>query len=312
MELENRLLRYFVTVAREGSMTRAAEELHVTQSNLSKQIKVLETQVGASLFRRSSCHLYLTESGRILLQYAEDILTLADRAQQAMDQQSMDVVAGDVYIGCGESPHIRFLAQAIRDVRKEHPQVCCHLVSGDTQMLSEDLQRGVLDFAVLWEAVDPRRYGFFPIPIADHYGVVMRKDDPLARKEAVNVGDLVGKSLIGGRQSIRVNYPAWFGAEMEHLQFAATFSLNYNSTLLVQAGLGYSLTFDGLSDTGEDSTLCFRPLSPPLVSYANVVWKLHHRLSPAAEAVRTAYLHHLQSVTQQSEESLFDEKRKKG
>lgn len=288
LELETRLLRYFLTIAHEHSLTRASEVLHVTKPNLSKQMKNLEAQCGQKLLLRSNHSIRLTEAGKKLLVYAQSIVRLSDQAIASLQEPDL-CMAGDVTVGCGESISIRYLAQAVRAVRAKYPGIRCHIISGDTQDLALDLQRGNLDFAVIFEAVDPLRYDFFTVPAVDSYGVLMRKDDPLAAKSSITPLDLGEKPLICSRQAYCVDLPRWFGKAYDQLNMIATFNLNYNGTLMVREGIGYSITFLGLSDISETSELCMRPMDPPLTCQSNVIWKLHSQLSPQAALLLAEY-----------------------
>ena len=178
---------------------------------------------------------------------------------------------------------MRYLARCIRDVQARHPRVRCHLYSGNTEDLAGRLDSGILDFAVIVQDVDLTKYNYLELPYADTWGVIMRKDSPLAGQEAVRMEDLLELPLICSRQGMKADYPKFFREKVDALHVVATFNLIYNATVLVREGLGYALSFDKLADTGTDSELCFRPLSPSLTSRMYVVWKKYQLFSPAAQ-----------------------------
>ena len=280
--MEIRVLRYFLEVAREESITHAAVRLHVSQPTLSKQMKDLETELGQKLFVRTNYSIRLTDAGMLLRKRAEDLLRMSDRITEEFRTLSADE-GGDIHIGCAESDGMRCLARCLRDVQTRHPRVRCHLYSGNTEDLAGRLDSGILDFAVIVQDVDLTKYNYLELPYADTWGVIMRKDSPLAGQEAVRMEDLLELPLICARQGMKADYPKFFREKVDALHVVATFNLIYNATVLVREGLGYALSFDKLADTGTDSELCFRPLSPSLTSRMYVVWKKYQLFSPAAQ-----------------------------
>lgn len=280
--MEIRVLRYFLEVAREESITHAAVRLHVSQPTLSKQMKDLETELGQKLFVRTNYSIRLTDAGMLLRKRAEDLLRMSDRITEEFRTLSADE-GGDIHIGCAESDGMRCLARCIRDVQARHPRVRCHLYSGNTEDLAGRLDSGILDFAVIVQDVDLTKYNYLELPYADTWGVIMRKDSPLAGQEAVRMEDLLELPLICSRQGMKADYPKFFREKVDALHVVATFNLIYNAAVLVREGLGYALSFDKLADTGTDSELCFRPLSPSLTSRMYVVWKKYQLFSPAAQ-----------------------------
>ena len=182
--MEIRVLRYFLEVARTGNITHAAERLHITQPTLSRQLKDLETELGKKLFVRSSFSVRLTDEGLLLRKRAEDICEMVDKT--AAEFKALDeITGGDIHIGCAESDGIKYLAQRIQAVQAQYPRIRVHLYSGDRSDLAERLEQGLLDFAVLVESNDLSKYNYLPLPGADAWGVILRKDHPLAEQEAV-------------------------------------------------------------------------------------------------------------------------------
>lgn len=280
--MELRVLRYFLEVAREGNITHAAQRLHISQPTLSKQLKELEGELGKKLFIRGSYSVRLTDEGMLLRKRAEDILDMVDKTEEEFKALS-GITGGDVRIGCAESDGMKHLARRVKWLQERYPRFWLHLYSGNTEDVEGRLDRGLLDFAVLAQEVDLTRYHCLELPAADTWGVVMRKDSPLARKEAVRVKDLLELPLICSRQGITEDYPKWFGEKVDTLHIVATFNLAYNAGVLVREGMGYLITFDKLIDTGADSELCFRPLMPVLKTKLYFVWKRYQVFTPAAE-----------------------------
>lgn len=285
--MEIRVLRYFLEIAREGNMTRAAESLHVSQPTLSKQMKELEAELGKKLFRRGSSSVSLTNEGMLLRKRAEDILDMVDKTTDEFSALD-DVTGGDVRIGCAESCQIKYLARIIKEFRKKYPLFRYHLTSGNTEQVTERLDRGLFDFAVIVEPPDLSKYNFIEIPESNTWGVIMRKDSPLAQKKRILAEDLFGLQLICSEQAVQEDIPRWCGEKMDRLLFSGSTNLFYNGTVFVKEGLGYLLTFDGLADTSSGSGLCFRPLEPALETKMFLIWKKYQVFTPIAELLLEA------------------------
>ena len=279
--MELRVLRYFLAVAREGSVTHAAQRLHISQPTLSKQLKDLEGQLGKKLFVRSSFSVRLTEEGMLLRKRAEEILDMVDKTEEEFKARG-EVSGGDIHIGAAESDGIKHLARRIEAVQARYPRIRVHLYSGDRSDLAQRLEQGLLDFAVLVESNDLSKYNYLPLPGEDTWGVILRRDHPLAEKEAFVPEDLLDVPLICPRQGLQKELSGWFQEKVDRLNIMATCNLAYNGGILAREGLGCLLSFDKLVDTGPDSSLCFRPLNPPLRSRLFFVWKKYAMFSPAA------------------------------
>ena len=263
-------------------MTRAAELLHVTQPTLSKQLKALEDELGKKLFTRHSFSIQLTEEGILLRKRAEDLVKMADKITTeflALD----DTLGGDVYFGMAESYQIRYLAAAIRKFKDTYPDLHYHITSGDTEQVIEKLDKGVIDFAVLAQEPNFAKYHYLTFPAADLWGVVMPKDCKLAKKNAINVDDLSGLPLFCSEQGWNHDISKWCGNRMDKLRLEGSFRLSYNGSLFVRERLGYLLTFEYLIDTGPDSGLVFRPLTPKLETKIYLIWKKYQVFTPIAE-----------------------------
>ena len=285
--MEIRVLRYFLAIAREGSITNAASFLHVTQPTLSRQIRDLEEELGQKLFNRGSHNMTLTAEGMILRKRAEEIISMVDKTEAEFSSME-NVVGGDIYIGGGETDAIKLVARVACELRTTYPGIHYHLYSGNSEDVTERLDKGLLDFGVLIQPADLSRYQSLQLKGKDQWGVLMPKDSPLAAKKAIKKEDLLDLPLICSRQAIRrhINgneFSHWFGEDFERLNIVSTFNLIYNAALLVEAGAGYAISLDGLTDTSRDSALCFRPLSPRLESRLAIVWKKDQVFSPAAQ-----------------------------
>lgn len=280
--MEIRTLRYFLAVAREENMTRAADLLHVTQPTLSKQLKALEEDLGKKLFVRHSFSIELTDEGVLLKARAEDLVRMADKIEQEFVSLD-DITGGDLYLGLAESEQIRYLAREIRTLKNQLPNLHYHITSGDTEQVIEKLNKGILDFAVLAETPDPARYESIPFPVNDVWGLVVREDSPLAKKKKIRVKDLYGLPLFCSEQSWRNEIPVWAKENMDKLTLEGSFRLSYNASMFVKEGLGCLLTFKGLIDTSESSGLVFRPLDPLCETVLYLTWNRYQSFTPAAE-----------------------------
>ncbi len=217
----------------------------------------------------------------LLRRRAEDILDMVDKTAEEFKALG-EISGGDIHIGCAESDGIRHLARRIKAVREQCPGIRFHLYSGDTNDLAERLDRGLLDFVVIAEAVDLSKYNYLEFPGADIWGVVMRKDAPLAKKKSIRIHDLLDQPLIVSRQGLREDIPKLFGEDVDRLNVTVTINLTYNGSIMAREGLGYVLTFDRLADTSQESELCFRPLTPKLETKLYLIWKKYQVFTPAA------------------------------
>ena len=290
-------MRYFLAVASQGSFTKAANMLHVSQPSLSKQIMSLEEELDCKLFTRKSHSVSLTEEGTLLKRHAEEILEMAQRTKGEFSRKRGEV-SGSIYIGGGETTGLQSVAEVARRLLKEYPKISFNIHSGNAEDVTERLDKGLLDFGLLIQPVDITRYHSLRLPDQDVWGVLMRKSCPLAGKTAVTRRDLEGLPLICSRQVMRRisqenAYADWFGAERSNLKVTATYNLIYNAALLVEEGGGYAITLDKLVDMTGHRDLCFRPLEPKVESGVYFVWKKHQLFSKAAELFLDRLRRHL-------------------
>ena len=284
--MELRVLQYFLAVAREQSISAAAESLHISQPALSTQLKAMEEELGKQLLIRGtkgSRKVVLTEEGMILRKRAEEILSLVKRTEDEITR-SDETIVGDVYIGTGETDIVRLFARAAKKIQKQYPDIHYHISSGNAEYVLEYLDKGLIDFGLLYSQVDPSKYESVPIPSRDTWGVLMRKDSPLAGRESVSPEDLWEQPLIISHQRGDDQYLSrWLKRDTSQLNVVATYNLVFNASLLVDEGLGYALCYDKLINT-RGCSLCFRPFSPPLKASGSIVWKKYQVFSKAAEA----------------------------
>ncbi len=280
--MEIKSLRYFLAVAREENMTKAADILHVTQPTLSKTLKSLEEELGKKLFTRHSFSISLTDEGMLLRDRAEDLIAMADRIEQEFITLD-DITGGDIYFGLAESYQIRYLSREIRKLKNKYPGFTYHITSGDTEQVTEKLDKGLLDFAVICERPNSVKYDYVKFPEADIWGAVMPADYFLAEKKNIKVKDLIGQPIFCSEQSWNNEIPQWAGDEFDKLHLQGTFRLSYNGSMFAKEGLGILLTFEHLIDCSKESGLAFRPLSPKQTSELFLIWNKSASFTPLAE-----------------------------
>lgn len=280
--MEFRVLQYFLAIAREETISKAAESLHITQPPLSRQMKELEEQLGKQLFIRGNRKINLTEEGILLRQRAEEIISLVEKTESEI-MHSDTTISGDIYIGNGETEGMRILAKVIDTCHKEYPKIKFHLYSGNSQDVVEKIENGLIDFGVLIEPADISKYDFIKIPVKDKWGVLMRKDSPIASLKSITADTLKKLPLICSSQEIVKNeISGWLNDDYNKLNIVATYNLIYNASLLVEEGSGYALGLDKLINTSGNSKLCFIPLEPKLEVGLTLIWKKYHLFSKAA------------------------------
>ena len=292
--MELRVLEYFLAVAREQNITAAAESLHLSQPALSRQLREMEEKLGKQLLIRGvkgSRKVILTEEGMILRKRAEEILSLVRRTENEITQ-SDETIAGNVFIGTGETETVRLFAKVAKKLQQKYPDIRYNISSGNAEHVLEYLDKGLIDFGLLFTEIDAQKYEAIPVPIKDTWGVLMRKDSPLAEKEVIHPEDLWDKPLIVSHQKGDDRYlNQWLQREESELHIVATYNLLFNASLLVDEGLGYALCYDKLINT-KGSNLCFRPFSPGLEARGFIVWKKYQVFSKAANI----FLQYLQEL----------------
>ena len=281
--MELRVLQYFLAVTREQSISGAAESLHLSQPTLSRQLKDMEDELGKQLIIRGNRKITLTEEGMILRKRAEEILDLVQKAEHEITV-SDDIIAGDVYIGAGETDAVRLLAKAGKKLQSEYPDIHYHVSSGDSTDVLEGLDKGLIDFGLLFGTVDTSKYEYLEFPVKDVYGILMRKDSPLAKKDRIYPEDLHDKPLIFNRNTRDGDLlTTWLGKSISELNVSATYNLLFNASLMVEEGLGYAFALDKIINTTGESNLCFIPCEPPLNAGMNLIWKKYQVFPKAAK-----------------------------
>lgn len=282
--MDIRVLKYFLAVAREESITKAAETLHMTQPPLSRQIKDLEEELGKQLLVRGSKKVTLTEDGMLLRKRAEEIVDLIEKTRAEISS-SDENISGEIYIGSGETDAISFFATTAGNLRKKHPKIHYNIYSGDSERVLEKLNKGLIDFGLLVGRVDIEKYDYMKLPVSDTWGVLMRKDSALSEKEVICAEDLRDKSLILSRQaSNNGEMYSWLKRDPSKLNIVLNYDLIYNASHFVKKGLGYAIALDKLINTTGESELCFRPLYPPVKAELCIVWKKYQVFSRASNA----------------------------
>lgn len=283
--MDLRILRYFLAVADEGNITRAANRLHVSQPALSTQLAALEDELGQKLFARGARGIALTEKGVALQQRAGDLVDLAERIEAEIKSKDSDELAGTVAIGAGETPAFRFVARAADELHRTNPKLCFSVTSGNGEDIVAHLREGTFDLGVL---VGPGRYDGFDyltLPYTHHWGLAVRKDSPLATKKRISPKDVRGIPLICSRQAMVKEFLAgWFGCPFGKLDVVANYNLIYNAAVFVEAGLGAAVCIDGMIPQEFAERVVFRPFAPALVSDVYLAWRKNAALSPAAAA----------------------------
>ena len=279
--MELRVLKYFLAVAREENITKAAALLHLTQPTLSRQLMQLEEELGVQLFRRSRYHIELTEDGMLLRRRAQELVDLAEKTTREFTMRETELI-GEIAIGAGETRSMSFLSRAMVSFRERYPKVTFRIFSATADDVKERLDTGLLDMGLLTEPVDVGRYAFCRMKERDRWGVLVRLDSPLAGLDSVTPDDLEQVPLIiSGRERVQRELANWFGDRWERLQIAASFNLILNAANMVRYGVGTALSFD-LNFSFDD--LRFIPLSPTMDTGTVLVWKKDLVLTPVVEA----------------------------
>ena len=281
--MELRVLRYFLMVAREESITRAAEILHITQPTLSRQLSQLEEELGVKLFERGARRITLTNEGILLRRRAEELTLLADKTEKELTAQE-GCVEGRISIGCGEIGAVERLAGICQAFHAQYPRVRFDLFTANADLVREQMDKGLIDIGLLLEPVDMDKYGYIRMDMREEWVVLMRPEDPLAVHESVTADDLAPLPLILPRRgSVQNELAGWFGPAYDRLHVLFTSNLSTNSAFMVQKGLGYSLVIRGSVSFWDKSQIVFRPLSPSLRATSVLAWKRHQPFAPAAE-----------------------------
>ncbi|MDD2972055.1 MAG: LysR family transcriptional regulator [Lachnospiraceae bacterium] len=288
--MEIRVLRYFLTVVREESITKASDILHITQPTLSRQLAQMEEEIGVKLFDRGTRKIKLTNEGVLLRRRAEEILQLVDKTEKELVEQE-EHVEGKISIGCGEMAAVQVLPELIDAFRQKYPRVNFDIFTATADLVKEQMDKGLLDVGLLLEPIDIEKYDFIRLHIKERWVVLMRPDDPLTEKEAVTAKDLSALPLIlPRRMKVQNELSSWFGNYYDKLNVVFISNLSTNSAIMVDGGLAYSLVIEGALPFWDQSKITYRPLIPPLTATSVLAWKRGQPFSLAA----TKFIQHIQ------------------
>lgn len=280
--MEIRVLRYFLTVVREESITKAAEVLHITQPTLSRQLSQMEEEIGVKLFHRGTRKISLTNEGILLRRRAEEILQLVDKTEKELVEQE-EQVEGRISIGCGETASVQLLAELFRSFREKYPRVNFDIFTATADLVKEQMDRGLLDIGLLLEPIDMGKYEYIRLAVKENWVVLMQPDDLLAQKDSITAKDLCsGPLILPRRMSVKNELASWFGDCYDKLEVVFTSNLNTNGAIMVSNGLAYSIVIEGAVSLWDQEKITYRPLSPPLISTSVLAWKRKQPFSLAA------------------------------
>ncbi len=292
--MEIRLLKYFLKVAQEESISKAAESLHITQPTLSRQLMELEKELKTTLFERGKRNkkIILTDDGKLLKARATEIIELTNKTEAEFIFNDKNIT-GDLYFGGGETDAMRIVARAIKNLSVKFPNIKYHFYSGNGEDVKEKLNKGLLDFGLFIEPVDKKEYEFIQLEQKDNWGLLIRKDSHLAKKEFIEPNDLINIPILSSRQFLVKNLiSGWLGYNFENLNIVGTYNLLYNASIMVEEGFGNALCIDKLINLTEESKLCFKPLKPNLSAGILIAWKQNQPLSKCAKL----FLQQLQEI----------------
>ena len=280
--MEIRVLRYFLTVVREGGINRAAEVLHITQPTLSRQLSQLEEEVGVKLFHRGARKITLTNEGILLRRRAEEILSLVDRTEKELTEQE-ELVEGRIVIGCGELAAMQILPEIIESFHKQYPLVSYDIFTANADLVKEQMEKGLIDIGILLEPIDMEKFDFIRMTGKERWVVLMRPDDPLANRDVVSAKDLENLPLILPRRTnIQNELSNWLGESFQSTKVLFTSNLSTNGAIMVQKGLAYAIVIEGSLPFGDKEKITYRPLYPELIANSVLVWKKKQPFTLAA------------------------------
>lgn len=279
--MELRTLRYFLTTAAEGNITRAADVLHVTQPTLSRQLMDLEKELGTTLVIRGKRGIVLTDEGLFFRQRAEEIVELADRLEQRFAEKS-DIVTGIINIGASEAIGSRMMAKLIYSFSEKYPLVQFNLYNEMADNIKDRLDKGLVEIGLLLEPVDVQKYEYLRLSPKETWGILLRTDHPLAKNETISPEDVIPYPLILPlREKVREDILNWIGREEKNLRIPLSYTLLSNTVLLVEEGLGCAFCLDGALAVRNSPKLKFIPIKPEKTTRSVLVWKRNQIFTPA-------------------------------
>lgn len=280
--MEIRVLRYFLTVVREESITRAAEALHITQPTLSRQLAQMEEEMGVKLFDRGTRRITLTNEGLLLRRRAEEILNLVDKTEKELTEQE-DAVEGTVSIGCGDLGAVEILADLLQSFHRRYPAVTFDLYTATADHVREQMEHGLIDIGLLSEPVNIEKCDFIRLKRKEKWVVAMHPDSPLAQKEMITPADLKGVPLILPRRlNVRNEVASWFGDDFDKLNVLFTSNLPANSSIMVSRKMAYAILIGASISLWDQDKITYRPLSPELTASSVIAWRRQQPFGLAA------------------------------
>lgn len=281
--MELRHLKFFLAVANEGNITRAAEIVHTSQPNLSRQLQELENELGCTLFNRGKT-ITLTDSGELLQRRASEILSLASKTEAELSASPSEMT-GTISIGYGEMQPVQDITKAAVEFKKQYPNVCFDFFTGTADQVKDQMEKGLLDIGLLLEPVEIEKYSFFRLNKKVHFVAIMKSNSPLAAKKSVTTQDLAHLPLIfPTRKNVQGEILSWFSETKENLNIVATGNLSTNKVILVLNGLGTAIGTEGFSvPLGDETKITSRPLTPELSFFPVLAWKKSSHLSRLTE-----------------------------
>lgn len=279
--MDLRVLRYFLTVAREQSFTKAAEQLNITQPTLSRQLAALEEELGAKLFNRGGHQITLTNEGLLLKRRALEIVDLEDKIVSEFKGNN-DSIEGKITIGCGEFLAVESLAKICKNYREKYPLVQFAIHTGTADNVLEMMNKGLVDIGLFLEPVNTQGLDYIRMPENDHWVVTMRPDDPLAGKEVITKNDLLDVPLIlPERMNVQSELANWFGKDFGKLHIAFTSNLGTNAGVMALHGLGYPISIEGAARYWRNDLVVQKRLFPELKTSTVIAWRRNIPYSPA-------------------------------
>lgn len=277
--MEIRVLKYFLAVAREGNITRAAETLHITQPTLSRQLMQLEDELGAALFIRGKRKMVLTDVGMLLKRRAEEIVSLAEKTEMEISNQNNNV-SGEIVLACGLTEATQTMGRYIKKFKELYPDVVFKVKNGNSDFIMEAIDNGLVDLGFVIEPIDLEKLNFLKMNQLETWGILMKVDSPLASKEYLEAADLKNIPLINtARIETQNQLKNWMGNDYEKLNFVAVSELSSTAAALVENDVGYAIVIEGSTNNVISNQLCFRPLYPEMTTTSLVVWKKYQSFS---------------------------------
>ena len=276
--MEYRILKYFLTVAREENITRAAEILHISQPALSRQLMQLEAELGVRLFNRGRHSTSLTEDGMLLRRRAQEIIDLTEKTEREFCTDTEEL-SGVISLGSGEGSVMRYLAGIMKQFSAQYPAVTFDLYSGDADRVKERLERGTLDLGVFIGKTDLSKYESLALPVTERWGAIVPAKCPLSQKPYLTRDDLVGHKVFLSKRGVSQGVAHWFGASFDRLEIYATYNLLYNAAMLVANEMGAALCIEGAAALYRAPDIVFKPFYPELTAANALAWKAHQPMS---------------------------------